>query len=106
MYIFKILSLIIILTLFTYAITLKQLKSMPKSIERDFYIWQFMKDENRSKKEIIEASKLIFRVNAKLNKVFKVKTGLSLPKRVYKISYEDKNRYNNIFSKMDKKKSL
>ncbi len=54
---------------------------MPKSIEKDFYIWLFIKDPNTSK---IEAKKIIkesFRINGALKRAYIKKTGERPPRR-------------------------
>jgi len=88
------------------AIEIKELKEIPKSIERDFYIWQFLQDNHTTKEEAIEASKLIFRVNGKLNRAFEVKTGLHLPKKVYTPHKSHIEQYNILFQKIRQSKDF
>jgi len=56
--------------------------NMPKSIEKDYYIWRFLSQKNTTK---LEAKKIIYqvsRLNKKLRTAYKDKTGLNvkLPK--------------------------
>jgi len=88
------------------AMEIKELKEIPKSIERDFYIWQFLKNSNTTKEEAIKASKLIFRVNGKLNSAFQAKTGLKLPKKVYTPHKKYVNQYNILFKKIKHSKDF
>ena len=67
---------------------------MPKSIEKDFYIWRFLKQSDVNSEQALKASKMIFRVNGKLDKAFNLKTGLHLPKRNYLPSKANVDRYN------------
>ena len=82
------------------AITINELNDIPKSIERDFYIWKFLKDPSTTKEQALQVSKMIFRVNGKLNRSFKAKTGLELPKRVYTPHKKDVGRYKELMQKM------
>lgn len=52
-------------------ITLDEINSYPKSVAKDFYIWQFMEQKLTTKKEAEIAYKQIFRLNSKLKKAFK-----------------------------------
>lgn len=64
-------------------ITLDFLKSKPKGIARDFYIWQFLQDPETSTKDAIEAYDLVFRKNDKIGKLILQKGGMDvLPKDV------------------------
>lgn len=60
---------------FTYA----QVEKMPKSVEKDYYIWRFLIQKNTTKEE---AKKIIYqanRINKKLRIAYKEKTGLLTP---------------------------
>ncbi|WP_027327285.1 lytic transglycosylase domain-containing protein [Helicobacter pametensis] len=50
-------------------ITLDFLKSKPKGIARDFYIWQFLQDPKTSLQDSIQAYDLVFRKNDKIEKL-------------------------------------
>ena len=89
----KIISISLIAISSLSALSLDELKEMPKSIEKDFYIWRFISDKNTKKEEAIESAKMIFRVNGKLAKAYMEKTSLTLPKRVYKPSKANIDRY-------------
>ena len=96
----KIISISIISLSTLSALSLEELKSMPKSVEKDFYIWRFISKPNTTKKEVLQTAKMIFRVNKKLDKAFSAKTGVHLPKRVYKPSSLDIARYNILIKKL------
>ncbi|UPT76727.1 transglycosylase SLT domain-containing protein [Sulfurovum sp. XGS-02] len=81
------LSLLLVLfsgtsTLHAKKFTYEQIHRMPKSIEKDYYIWRFLSQTTttatEAKKIIYEASRL----NAKLRKAYKYRTGstVELPK--------------------------
>ena len=55
--------------------TFKEIKSMPTSISKDYYIWRFIKDKKSTKKEALEAYKWIKRKNGKLQKAIRKKAG-------------------------------
>ncbi len=55
--------------------SLKEIKAMPKSISKDYYIWRFIGDKKTSKKEALEAYKWTQRKSAKLNKAIRKKAG-------------------------------
>ncbi|MEA1879445.1 MAG: lytic transglycosylase domain-containing protein [Campylobacterota bacterium] len=60
---------------FTYL----QVHKMPKSVEKDYYIWRFLSQKNTTKKE---AQKIIYEansINKKLRTAYKKKTGLATP---------------------------
>ncbi len=84
--------------------TLSKLQHMPRSIERDFFIWQFLLQKSTSKNEAIRAAKLIFRVNTKLDRAFYLKSGYHLTKPHLK-SYSPQNKayYRDLINKLHKK---
>lgn len=64
-------------------ITLDFLKSKPKGIARDFYIWQFLQDPKTSLQEAIGAYELVFRKNDKIEQLITQKGYIhELPKEV------------------------
>ncbi len=77
---------------------------MPKSVERDFYIWKFLKEPATTKKDTIEVAKLIFHINSKLQAAYKKKSGLRLHKIVARqnISKNRLGKYKKIISKLQK----
>ncbi len=100
---FKIVILLICLIDLTYGLTLNELKSMPKSIERDFFIWRFLNEVNTSKKEAKEAIKLRYRLNAKLKNSFYKKTGIKLKtKNRYTPNKETLKKYQKIIYNLHK----
>jgi len=60
------------------ALSLDEIKNMPKSVERDFYIWQFIEDTETTKEEAKEAIKLRKSTNYLLRKSYLKKTGIKL----------------------------
>jgi len=96
----KILFLILLSANFLFALSLKQLEHMPKSIERDFYIWRFMQKASTTKDEANRAIKLRYITNSKLKKAYYQKTGIKLTTKKAKISDKAIDKYNKIFSKL------
>ena len=97
----KIISISLITISSLSALSLDELKEMPKSIEKDFYIWRFISDKNTTKEDAVKSAKMIFRVNSKLSKAYKRKTSLSLPKRVYRPSQANVNRYKTLIKQLN-----
>ncbi len=85
-----------------YSLTLDELRSMPKSVERDFYIWKFLKEPTTTKEMAIKASSLIYHVNSKLDSAYYKKSGLHLPKRVYGPTKADVTKYKKLISLLHK----
>jgi len=99
----------IVLTLFaivnlSYALNLQELKNMPKCRERDFFIWRFLQQKDTTKKEAFEVSKLIFRVNSKLNSAFYKKTGFKLKQKSF--VYKENKYYKKLAIKLLKQKDI
>jgi soluble lytic murein transglycosylase len=84
------------------ALSLGQLQNMPKSIERDFYIWKFLKSPTTTREQALKASKLIYHINSKLNRAYNKKTALRLHKRVYKPTKADTTKYRKLISSLQK----
>ncbi|HGZ69940.1 MAG TPA: hypothetical protein ENK74_00915, partial [Nitratifractor sp.] len=99
---FKIILLSFVLLGSAWGVTLNSLKEMPRSVERDFYIWQFLLDPKTSKEESIAASKLVFHVNSKLNSALYAKSGMHFAKRKKRVSSRDKKHYLSLLSSMHK----
>ena len=77
---------------------------MPRSVERDFFIWQFLLQKDTNKQDALAVAKLIFRVNSKLESAFYKKSALHLKKRNVKtLSKEKKRYYQNLITQMHKK---
>lgn len=71
-------------TSYATQITLDFLESKPKGLARDFYIWQFLSDENTSLEESLKAYELIFRKTPKLDNLMSSKGKVTdLPKSLY-----------------------
>ncbi len=60
---------------FSYA----EIHSMPKSIEKDYYIWRLLKQKTTTKTDAIKIIKEAKRISPKLKKSYKKKTGLKAP---------------------------
>jgi len=54
---------------------------MPKSIEKDYYIWRLLNQKNISKVEAKNIIKEVFHINKKLRVSYKNKTGLNIPEK-------------------------
>ena len=75
---------LIVATIALNALSLSELKSMPKSIERDFYIWRFLQQDSTSKEDALKTKELIYHLNGKLISSFYKKTNIKLHKKIYK----------------------
>ena len=91
-----------ILSSTVYGLNLNDLQNMPKSIERDFYIWKYLKEPTTNRDLAIKASKLIYHINNKLDRAYNKKSGLHLPKRVYKPTKTDLQKYKALISSLQK----
>ena len=100
MFIKKILITLLFVYTSAWSTTLAQLKSMPRSIERDFYIWQFMLQESTNKEQAIEASRLVYNVNRKLESALFKKTALHFRKKRKVLSKEKQKKYQSLISQM------
>ncbi len=80
----KLVFLIIVATIGINAITLQELKSMPKSIERDFYIWRFLNQPDVTKEQALQVRSMLFHLNSKIINSFYKKTGIKLKKKRYR----------------------
>ncbi len=59
----------------------ESIHSMPKSVEKDFYIWRYLSDPSSTKNDATKLIKEAFRINGKLSKAYLQKTGHKAPKR-------------------------
>jgi soluble lytic murein transglycosylase len=57
-------------------VTLTELNSYPKSIAKDFYIWQFLQQDSTSKNDAEKAFSQVSRVTGKIKKAYKRKGGI------------------------------
>ena len=60
---------------FTYA----EVHSMPKSIEKDYYIWRLLRQKSTTKAVSLKIIKEAKRISPKLKKAYRKKTGLNAP---------------------------
>ena len=97
----KIISISLITISSLSALNLDELKDMPKSVEKDFYIWRFISDKSTNKADAIQSAQMIYRVNNKLAKAYNNKTALTLPKRVYRPSKANTDRYNILMKELN-----
>ncbi|HIP62192.1 MAG TPA: lytic transglycosylase domain-containing protein [Sulfurovum sp.] len=79
--------LIVLMLLLGIGVTAKtfsyeQVSSMPKSAEKDYYIWRFLNQKSTTKKQSIELIKDVRYASPKLKKAYKKKTGKKLAKKV------------------------
>ena len=72
---YLLLSLLLSLNLWAKTHNLKEIEAMPSSYARDYYIWRFISEKKTSKKEALQAYKLIKRENYKLKKAIHKKLG-------------------------------
>ncbi len=57
------------------------LHAMPKSVEKDYYLWRYLSSSRSTKAEAKRLIREARRINGKLAKAYKKKTGLTAPKR-------------------------
>jgi len=79
---FKITLLLAILfssLLSALSMTYSQVKAMPKSVEKDYYIWRVLQNPRTSRAQAIALAKQAKRANSKLKSAYKRKTGLRFP---------------------------
>jgi len=100
----RVIFLLLLLGSLLWSLTLQDLKNMPRSVERDFYIWQFLLQESTTQNQALEAAKLVFKVNSKLNSALykKTKRHFKKPSNYHKISSTTKKYYIELMSKMQK----
>ena len=58
-----------------------QIHKMPKSIERDYYIWRYLNQKSCTKKEALSIIKDVSYISYKIKKAYKKKTGKSIAKK-------------------------
>jgi len=86
------------------------LHSMPKSVEKDYYIWRFLLQENTSSKEAKEIMKEVSHLNKKLRLAYLEKTGHHItppstkqrtkaPKKRQEVNYSKRAKGNRAFQK-------
>jgi len=61
-------------------VTLQEIHQMPRSIEKDYYIWRFLRYKATTPAEAKIAIKEISHINKKLQKAYQKKTGLRVHK--------------------------
>ena len=88
-----IIRFILIFSLFVMALEAKtftywQVHQMPKSVEKDYYIWRLLSQKNTTKQEARNIITEATRLNKKLKTTYKAKTGLTakLPKIKARVS--------------------
>ena len=79
------LVLLFVVLLFSFCgagnITLHQLQKMPRSIEKDYYIWRFLRQRSTKRDEAQKVVSQIKHINDKLQKAYLKKTGRRLHKK-------------------------
>ncbi len=68
--------LVVNLQLFSRTITLDELNTYPKSIAKDFYIWQFLEQNSTSKDEAEYIIEQVLRMNKNIETAFKNRGGI------------------------------
>ncbi len=83
MRIVTVLSIVLLSSFLLQARTLsyESIHAMPKSVEKDYYIWRYILSPKSSKQEAQKLIKETFRINGKLAKAYKKKTGHKAPVR-------------------------
>ena len=61
-------------------LTYQEVHSLPKGVEKDYYIWRFITQKSTSKAQAVKIIKEASRINPTLRKAYKKKTGLNPPK--------------------------
>jgi soluble lytic murein transglycosylase len=59
----------------------KTLHAMPKSVEKDYYIWRYLSQSSSTKNEAMKLIREAYRINGKLAKAYRKKTGAKVPKK-------------------------
>jgi soluble lytic murein transglycosylase len=79
------LLLLLPLTLSAKQFSYTQVHQMPKSIEKDYYIWRLLKQRSTSKADAVKLIHEAKRISPKLSKAYRKKTGKKAPiKKQYK----------------------
>ena len=73
-------------------LTLKEISAMPKSVEKDYYIWRFLMQKSTTAKEARAVASQIRYANSKLKKAYYKKTHRRLPVRKKRRVLSDKER--------------
>ena len=76
---------------------------MPRSIERDFYIWQFLLQQDTNRSDALAAARLVFHVNSKLERALYNKSGLHFKKRRKSLPAKKANYYQQLINQMHQK---
>ena len=69
------------MSLSSKSFTYTQIHKMPKSIEKDYYIWRFLKQKTTSKKQALAIAKDVWYISPKIKKAYKKKTSKKLAKK-------------------------
>ncbi len=106
---FRIVSICIVLTLLPLSVVAKRIDyaevhRMPKSIEKDYYIWRFLRQNDTTAEEARKIIREASTLNSKLKKAYKRKTGHYPrikpvpPKYYYHIKHKWENRIQGNFA--------
>ena len=71
----------------------EEIKTMPSSYAKDYYIWRFLQEKETDKKEALNAYKWTKRKNAKLRKAIKKKVGFVPKKKPTTIKKNDSKNF-------------
>lgn len=76
--------IMVIMVLFTswasgLSMSYTQVQAMPKSVEKDYYIWRVLQNPRTTRAQATALAKQAKRANAKLRSAYKKKTGLGFP---------------------------
>jgi len=64
-----------------YSLDFDTVHSMPRSVEKDYYIWRYISDPKSKKEDAQKLIKEAFHINAKLSSAYRKKTGRHVPVR-------------------------
>jgi soluble lytic murein transglycosylase len=85
--------------------TYEEIHQMPKSVEKDYYIWRFLTQKNTSKQEAKNIIKEVDFLNGKLTKAYRQKTGTAptVDKKPFKLSKKQEERQQKLQELKDSK---
>ncbi len=97
---------IVLFTFTLFALSIEELKKMPKGIERDYFIWRFLLEKNTTKEEALKIKPLLYHINSKLQSAYYAKTHEKLKSKSFYISSKTRKKYQKIISSLLKNKNF
>ncbi|MFT7824637.1 MAG: lytic transglycosylase domain-containing protein [Sulfurimonas sp.] len=82
--------------------TFDEIHDMPRSVEKDYYIWRFLSQQNTTKNEAEKVIKEVNRLNKKLRTAYRRKTGTApkIKRKRRKATDEEKQRWKTNYQKL------